>query len=89
MHKNKSQKPGGCKAAKVPTLEQLRAQRDMMENKAREHALKSALAYYFKIPIETPLHSENVNALRKVVFGNWLHQHIFTEKFQPMHGIGR
>lgn len=90
MNKSISQKTGGCKAAKLPTaqnsLQLLRNTRDKNEAAAREHALRSALDYYFQGGVPE---RQQVETLRKLVFGNWLQEHAFSENFKPMNAISR
>lgn len=75
------------KKTELITLAKLRDDRERVEKQAREHALRSALAYYFQGGCESE--QKQVDSLRKLVFGNWLQQHAFTEKFEPLLGIGR
>ena len=62
--------------------------RESIEHTAREHALITALEYYLPALDYMP-EKQRVDSLRKLVFGNWLQEHAFTEKFQPLFGIGR
>jgi hypothetical protein len=65
----------------IITLAELRAERDRVEKLAREHALATALEYYLP-------GVKNPDTLRGIVFGNWLQEHAFTERFEPLDGIG-
>ena len=69
-------KAATCKVAsiKITSLKKLQEQRDAVECLARRHALQTAIAYY----------GVREDVLREVVFANWLHDHAFTENFQPM-----
>ncbi|HEX5400468.1 MAG TPA: hypothetical protein VFY06_15580 [Verrucomicrobiae bacterium] len=58
-------------------LEKLISERASLERQARDAALAAAESFY-KCSAAT---------LREVVFANWLDQHAFNQKFQPMQFI--
>ena len=74
MHKNKSQKPGGCKAAKVLSLDELKKRREALTRDARAEALHRALKFYMC----------DVDTLRRVVFANWLDTHWYGRAFESL-----
>jgi hypothetical protein len=92
MQNNKTERKAArpCKtpAAQSNQLKELRAARNRTEDAAREHALQTALEYYLPA-LEHLQEKDRVEHLRKIVFGNWLQEHAFTENFQPLLGIGR
>jgi hypothetical protein len=96
MPKNTLKKTGGCKAARPcktsaaqsNQLTELCSARNRNEAAAREHTLQAALEYYLPA-LRCEPEKQRVDMLRKLVFGNWLQQHAFPEKFQPVLGIAR
>ena len=67
-------------------MAELRAERERVELLARQHALRTALDYYFPGALEPEL--DLVHSLKQMVFSTWLEEHAFSEKFEPMRGFG-
>ena len=65
----KSQKP-----VSLPTLAELRARRDALEQQARRRAAQTALEFY----------QVREGILRELVYANWLDEHAFEERFEPL-----
>ena len=61
------------------TIKKLQQKQDDLQKLARDHALATAIEYY-----ET-----GSDYLKAVVFENWLEQHAFEEKFQPLNMVAR